>query len=212
MNHPNICTLYEIDEAHGQHFIAMELLEGQTLQQRIAGRPLDSETLFEFATQIASALDAAHSRGIVHRDLKPANIFVTSAGLTKILDFALAKQAANPEISDGPTLTADPNLTSPGQTVGTVAYMSPEQVEGKELDARSDLFSFGAVLYAMATGRQAFSGKTSGVIFHSILEKRRQQHRASILVCLRVSGRLSPRRSRKIAKLAISTPPIFAPT
>jgi eukaryotic-like serine/threonine-protein kinase len=172
LNHPSICTLYEIDQADGQYFIAMELLEGQTLQQRIAGRPLETEMLFELAMQIASALETAHGKGIVHRDIKPANIFVTSLGQAKVLDFGLAKLApAGAEASNDPTLSAERNLTTPGQALGTVAYMSPEQVAGKELDSRTDLFSFGAVLYEMATGRQAFSGNTSGVIFHSILEK-----------------------------------------
>jgi eukaryotic-like serine/threonine-protein kinase len=193
LNHPNICTLYEIDEADGEHFIAMELLEGQTLQQRIAGRPLDSETLFELAMQIASALEAAHGKGIVHRDIKPANIFVTRLGQAKVLDFGLAKLAATPEASDDPTLSADRNLTTPGQALGTVAYMSPEQVQGKDLDARTDLFSFGAVLYEMATGRQAFTGNTSGVIFHSILEK-------NPAAASRLNPELAPRLEEIIGK------------
>ena len=193
LNHPNICTLYEIDQADGQHFIAMELLEGKTLQQRIAGRPLDTETLFELAMQIASALEAAHAKGIVHRDIKSANIFVTTLEQAKILDFGLAKLAPTPDASDGPTMSAERHLTTPGQALGTVAYMSPEQVAGEELDARTDLFSFGAVLYEMATGRQAFSGNTSGVIFHSILEK-------SPVSASRLNPELPPRLEEIIGK------------
>ena len=190
LNHPNICTLYEIDEADRRHFIAMELLDGQTLQQRIAGKPLDTDTFFELAMQIASALEAAHNKGIVHRDIKPANIFVTSAGHAKILDFGLAKLAAADPASDDPTLSANRNLTTPGQAMGTVAYMSPEQVQGKELDARTDLFSVGAVLYEMATGRQAFSGNTSGVIFNSILERNPAQ-----------ASRLNPELSTRLEEI-----------
>jgi eukaryotic-like serine/threonine-protein kinase len=174
LNHPNICTVYEVGEADGHPFMAMELLEGETLRQRISNKPLDTEAMLEFSMQILSALEAAHGKGIVHRDIKPANLFVTDLGHAKILDFGLAKQGTGQmEVFDpaGPTMIQEENLTSPGLAVGTVAYMSPEQVAGTDLDARSDLFSFGAVMYEMATGRQAFSGNTSGVIFHSILEK-----------------------------------------
>ena len=176
LNHPNICTIYAIEECDGQHFIAMELLEGQSLDQKIDGHALGLDKILDIGTQITDALDVAHNKGIVHRDLKPANIFLTTRGQAKILDFGLAKltyaRRGAMETVGGNAVTSSPlMLTSPGTAVGTVAYMSPEQARGEELDGRSDLFSLGGIIYEMATGKIPFEGNTSAVIFQGILDR-----------------------------------------
>src|SRR5208282_148294 len=176
LNHPDICTIYAIEECDGQHFIAMELLEGESLNEKIKGNPLPLDKIIDIGIQMSDALDVAHSKGIVHRDLKPANIFITARGQAKILDFGLAKlihdrrPALGAVGGDAATL-APTQLTSPGTAVGTIAYMSPEQARGEELDARSDLFSVGAILYEMATGKLPFEGNTSAVVFQGILDR-----------------------------------------
>jgi len=212
LNHPNICTIYEIDAQDGQAFIAMEFMEGATLKHRISNKPLPFDQVCEWGIEIADALGAAHSKGIIHRDIKPANIFITALGHAKVLDFGLAKlvPAGGPmNLSAMPTASQSEQLTQPGTALGTNAYMSPEQVRGEDLDARTDLFSFGVVLYEMATGVLPFRGDTTGVVAEAILNRTPVAPIRLIPTFSQNSKRSSTKRWRRTKNYAIRTRPIF---
>jgi serine/threonine protein kinase len=194
LNHPNICTIYDFGDHDGRQFLAMELLEGQTLKDLLAARKLRQDEFIDIAIEVSDALDAAHTHGIIHRDIKPANVFITKRGGSKILDFGLAKLPFSPDDSDGTTFAErDHMLTGPGVAMGTAAYMSPEQARGEPLDARTDLFSLGLVVYEMATGRQAFSGRTNTLLFDAILH-------GTPTAPVRINPEVSPDLERIIAK------------